>query len=330
VELLVVIGIIAVLVGILLPALGKARRSAQGAACLSNLRQLSNAVVMYASENNQWMPAAAGSSDAEWNSANSVNGSFPFPTNPTTGRKDTSYTANWIAWYREVDPVTGQNNFPGGDASAIQDQNITYSGLAKYLAIPLVTTAWDGQNGLPNSNTISGTYDHVFICPGDDRTDRPNGRAGNVYRYSYSMNGWISLPPKNRSGQTAPTGVNANTARVWGTFNGKITSIRQPSNIVLFICEDSQTLDDGIAVLDAWAWSKPPGSGEVNTVSPRHTSGARSANQTTATAAIPGYNQDGYGNASFCDGHAEIVSRKDVLRAVHSGNWDPDPVGTGF
>jgi len=51
VELLVVIGIIAVLVGILLPTLSRARESANRAACLSNLRQLTTGWIMYAQEN---------------------------------------------------------------------------------------------------------------------------------------------------------------------------------------------------------------------------------------------------------------------------------------
>lgn len=56
IELLVVISIIALLVGILLPALGAARRSAMTAVCLSNCRQMGVAEFTYANENKNRLP----------------------------------------------------------------------------------------------------------------------------------------------------------------------------------------------------------------------------------------------------------------------------------
>src|SRR5216110_1180132 len=60
IELLVVIGIIAILIGILLPALKRARESARQVACMSNMRQLTNAILMFAADHKGFVPARAG------------------------------------------------------------------------------------------------------------------------------------------------------------------------------------------------------------------------------------------------------------------------------
>jgi len=60
VELLVVIGIIAVLVGILLPVLHRARQQANQSKCASQLHQLGLALAAYAVGNKGWLPAWSG------------------------------------------------------------------------------------------------------------------------------------------------------------------------------------------------------------------------------------------------------------------------------
>src|SRR5438045_9126882 len=58
VELLVVIGIIAVLISILLPTLNGVRRQAKLVQCSSNMRQLATAMIMYIQDNKGQFPAA--------------------------------------------------------------------------------------------------------------------------------------------------------------------------------------------------------------------------------------------------------------------------------
>lgn len=90
VELLVVIAIIGVLAALLMPAFGRAKESARGVACLSNLRQIGVGLQLYVQENNNRMPFMT-NRGAETNSA---------PTNalPTMERVLSNHVGNVLVF----------------------------------------------------------------------------------------------------------------------------------------------------------------------------------------------------------------------------------------
>jgi prepilin-type N-terminal cleavage/methylation domain-containing protein len=80
VELLVVIGIIAVLIAILLPALGKARAAARETQCMNNMRQLGQGVMMYADANK---------------------GVAPYDGDPRYGNTDGDRNSRSLGWWED-------------------------------------------------------------------------------------------------------------------------------------------------------------------------------------------------------------------------------------
>jgi len=304
VELLVVIGIIAILVGLLLPTLRRARQAAEGAACLSNLRQLSMAIVGFTNDHKGRMPSPG---DFSLYKADPFTGAVTQIT--SSADPYVAYPNDWIAWQRIKDPLTGA-------VSSASNQNITYSALAPYLGGQHIDTTTGDQ-----ANNVNSTLDAIFRCPADNLGSRGShaDTSHGYYRYSYTMNIAWSIPvyafTNDVSGGKWPVGV-----RTDGTFNGLITSIHAPAQKVLLICEDEKTISSGSFVPDTWAWNN----GRIDALASRHD--ANFVKATSLQFTTEG-NVDCLGNVAFCDGHAEIFGRKDTLRARYSGNPNPDYPG---
>jgi prepilin-type N-terminal cleavage/methylation domain-containing protein/prepilin-type processing-associated H-X9-DG protein len=72
IELITVIGIIAILMGFLLPALSAARRAAQTTQCASNIRQLVAALINYSVESRGVFPANDGEYNVYWYNSDAI------------------------------------------------------------------------------------------------------------------------------------------------------------------------------------------------------------------------------------------------------------------
>ncbi len=105
VELLLVVGVIAMLVGILMPALSSARRAAQSVKCLSNLRGIGQAMMLYAGEYKGAIPGSGNTSGRHlWKRVgNTANLNSP----PYTGINNIAYVNEPLDWHGPVAKMMG-------------------------------------------------------------------------------------------------------------------------------------------------------------------------------------------------------------------------------
>jgi prepilin-type processing-associated H-X9-DG protein len=311
-----------------LPALNRARERARAAQCLSNIRQLSLAIVSFANDHKGKMPAAGGTT--------------PYSVDPVSGAIDTSANiaarynwafgddsdgvkvnrADWICWSRHQDPFNSVTN-------TAPNENITYSALTPYLNAKFRMTPPGDYRAANNANPA---LDGVYRCPSDYVEQRPahDDPSHGYYRYSYAMNtlyasGKYVTAPFDSQGNNGPW---AKGQRCDGTFTGKISSIKNASQKILLICQDEKTVDDGEYKPNPYNWnpSSPSDSNVAELVASRHDRQNLRANSKNLSGGNNNQgNQDCQGNVGFCDGHAEFFGRKDALRQKYTGNPNPDP-----
>lgn len=300
VELLVVIGIIAVLISILIPALSRARTSAISVQCMSNMKQVGAAALMYAQNFRGWYPP----SQAE------------DPQGSQTDEKFLDYTDNTA------------------DRYVVSRLMATYAG---YKIPPYDATQTWAANV---SNGYISPQTPIFYCPADDQPVRvgdppfpennllyygnASGNDNGKLRYWWVANPWywgtskttlettyggnVDLMAAGKSGTTffahmdiePDKNPNGDAARPWfdatkpckpGVDYLRKTSDRHASEIAIMVCRSKQKAVSGTNV---GGWYMMHGGAGPNS-------------------------KKGWKNELFGDGHAE-PRRIDQMKERYLGN----------
>ncbi len=167
IELLVVISIIALLVAILLPALGQARESAQGMQCLANQRGLGSGLQMYADVFNDYIPPSTVQATGTMNLVDSLGNAGVLGNKQTYTGYNVSYSLTLTSWPILRDPAESYLDEPGSlyiGAGAIA--GITYTSYQWFYMRSSYSIHWTVSRYLYGTPRRAWTRGPDTIAPG--------------------------------------------------------------------------------------------------------------------------------------------------------------------
>jgi prepilin-type processing-associated H-X9-DG protein len=218
IELLVVIAIIAILAAMLLPALAKAKTKAQGIYCISNMKQLTLAWVMYADDFQQKLPVDTSTGSAEL----SEPGESLTSPRWVAGVLSTSSTAdntNTVlltgAQYQPFGSIGVYSKAPGvyhcpGDQSTdpVYAPRVRSVSMNGYMS--------PGPDGNSSDNVLNNKTDMVFLKQSDfNSTLSPvNAFVFLDERWQSINDGWLEIGTSYYGGSATPSAWSAANANI--------------------------------------------------------------------------------------------------------------------